>query len=402
MSHPPSCPQGSWPRPTFEVADVFKIKGESYNSSHVLTPEQGRLLRDISACRTATLGGHEDVCDTCGFTRPAYNSCRNRHCPKCQGAAQFEWVEKHMGRVLPTHYFHVVATLPAELRPLVHRNRRALFRLLFQTTTRTLLALGEDRLGARLGITAVLHTWTRELLFHPHLHCIVTGGGLALDESSWVRAKQNYLFPYLVLSRLFRGKFLAGLARLYEQGQLDLGGECEPLADKDVFAQLKDRLYRKDWVVYQKPPFGGPEDVYRYLGRYTHRVAISNWRIEDIDDSRIRFKTRHEQTATLTHDEFIRRFLLHVLPKGFVKIRHYGLLAPAHAGAKLDKAQRLLGSPVEPDPPEPPGQASTGPSDERLPDSVVVTPDTLRCPLCGVGRLLHLPLSKPQSRGRSP
>ena len=400
MSHRPSCPQGSWPRPTFEVADVFRIKGEAYDSTHVLTPEQGRALRDISSCRTARLGGHEEVCDSCGYARPAYNSCRNRHCPKCQGAAQRHWVEQHLGRILPVHYFHVVATLPAQLRPLVHRNRLALFGLLFHAASRSLLALGQDRLKGSLGISAVLHTWTRELSFHPHLHCIVTGGGLTLDGSTWVAASQNYLFPYLALSRLFRGKFLAGLTRLYKQGQLDLGGECEPLAERDVFDLFKDRLYRKDWVVYQKPPFAGPEDVYRYLGRYTHRVAISNWRIDAIDEDSIRFKTRHRQTATLSHEEFIRRFLLHVLPKGFVKIRHFGLLAPAYAGARLETAQRLLASSA--DPPEPSVQTTPDASADPQPDTISVTPDTSLCPSCGVGRLRHVPLPEPLSRARSP
>jgi putative transposase/transposase-like zinc-binding protein len=303
-----------------DIADIFRVHGEAYRTSHVLTPEQAKAMRAIVACRTAALGGHLDTCDSCGFERPAYNSCRNRHCPKCQGSAQAAWVEKHVARVLPTHYFHVVFTLPAELRPLVHRNRRLLFELLFETASQTLLTLAQDRLGATLGLTAVLHTWTRDLSFHPHLHTIVTGGGLAQDECSWAAAHEEYLFPYLVLSRLFRGKFMAGLVHAYRHRGLDLGGDGEGLAAPDVFDAFKDRLYRKDWVVYQKPPFRGPRDVYRYLGRYTHRIAISNHRLLSFDERGVCFRTKHGKTATLNGEEFVRRFLLHVLPRRFVKI----------------------------------------------------------------------------------
>jgi len=258
-----------------------------------------------------------------------------------------------------------------------------------------LLELGRDRLGAGLGITAVLHTWARDLGFHPHLHCIVTGGGLALDQSAWVATRDDYLFPYLVLSRLFRGKFLAGLDRLYG---LDLGGDCQLLVQRDLFQAFKDRLYRKDWVAYQKPAFGGPEDVYRYLGRYTHRVAISNWRIETIDSNSVRFKTKHGQTATLSHEELIRRFLLHVLPKGFVKIRHYGLMASALGKTKLATARRLLEQ-------ELPSQTTTvdpPTAPECLVDSddasSTSAPESPLCPSCGVGRLRRRPLLTPQAR----
>lgn len=401
MPHPSSCPQGSWPKPAFEVAEIFRAKGEAYRASHALTPEQGKAMRAIEACRTAALGGHLDACDTCSFERPAYNSCRNRHCPKCQGAAQATWVEKHVQRILPTHYFHVVFTLPSELRPLVHRNRRRLFDLLFEAASQALLALGHDRFGAILGMTAVLHTWTRDLSFHPHVHIIVTGGGLATDQKTWVAAKEDYLFPHLVLSRLFRGKFLAGLARLYSQGALDLGGECEILADREVFRLFKDRLYRKDWVVYQKPPFGGPEEVYRYLGRYTHRIAISNRRLEAVDEATVRFKTKHGRTATLKHEEFIRRFLLHVLPKGFVKIRHYGLMAVATKG-RIEQARALLDA--EPRPERPEGAAPDHGDDAAAgtPDGVLAadTADLTRCPACLTGTLVRRPL--PSLVGRPP
>ena len=353
-------------------------------------------MRAIRLCRTAALGGHLEVCDHCDFERPAYNSCRNRHCPKCQARDQAAWVDKHVARILPTHYFHVVFTLPAELRDLVHRNRKLLFDLVFETASKTLLDLGKDRLGATLGITAVLHTWTRQMSFHPHLHCIVTGGGLASDGASWVQTKADYLFPYLVLSRLFRGKFLAGLQRLYQQGVLDLGGACQPLLEPDVFQLLKDRLYRMDWVVYAKPPFADPEDVYRYLGRYTHRIAISNGRLEAIDDETVRFKTNYGKTATLSHDEFIRRFLLHVLPQGFHKIRHYGLLASGNLKTKLVHARRLLGvNPAEVNP-EP------SLTDDWREWMLQLGVDVSRCPHCGVGTMLRRPLTDDISRSPPP
>lgn len=348
-------------------------------------------MRAIVRCRTVALGGHLDECDSCDFTRPSYNSCCNRHCPKCQGAAQTAWVQKHVRRILQTHYFHVVSTLPAELRPLVHDNRRVLFRLLFQAAPAALLELGQDRLGATLGITAVLHTWTRDQNFHPHLHMIVPGGGLALDGEAWVATRKNFLFPYRVLSRLFRGKFLAGLARLYNEGALKLRGECDVLADPAVFAIFKDRLYSKDWNVYQKPPFGGAEEVFRYLGRYTHRIGLSNHRIVDIDEVTTRIKTKHGKTVDLKHHELIRRFLLHVLPKGFVKIRHYGLLATRSA-AKLDKAREYL----EVSTPRrvPDDETRSRDQESELPTTdpqMSVTPRN--CPACQVGVLIPRPLA---------
>jgi hypothetical protein len=394
LPHPLSCPGEGSPRPALEVADIFRTHGEVYRASRVLTPEQGRAMSAIGACRTAALGAHEeDVCDCCGFTRPAYNSCRNRHCPKCQAGAQAAWVQKHVARILPTHYFHGVFTLPAELRGLVHRNRRLLFGLLFETASETLLDLGQDRLGATLGITAVLHTWTRDMSFHPHVHCVVTGGGLATDDASWVATEKGYLFPYLVVSRLFRGKFLSGLARLYGQGALDLGGECETLAEPEVFRLFKDRLYRKEWVVYQKPPFAGPEDVYRYLGRYTHRIAISNHRLLGFDEKGVRFKTKHGKSVTLKPEEFIRRFLLHVLPKGFVRIRHYGLLAPCHTKAKLETAHRLLATGAAASLSAPDAGDESRPSCDKDESGLTATaPDSALCPRCGQGVLRRRPL----------
>jgi hypothetical protein len=395
-----ACPAAGPARPLLDIADIFRAHGNAYRLHHVLTPEQAKAMRAIVMCRTAALGGHVDTCDTCGFERPAYNSCRNRHCPKCQGSAQAAWVEKHVARVLPTHYFHVVFTLPAELRPLVHRNRRLLFDLLFETASQTLLTLGEDRFEATLGLTAVLHTWTRDLSFHPHVHTIVTGGGLARDQESWVAADEEYLFPYLVLSRLFRGKFMAGLVQAYRGGELDLGGACESLAANDVFAAFKDRLYRKDWVVYQKPPFRSPEDVYRYLGRYTHRIAISNHRLESFDERGVCFRTKHSRKTTLSGEEFVRRFLLHVLPRRFVKIRHYGLMA-TRSKRSHERARRCLEatSTAASDSPSveavAPAEAASGIAGTTPPPAI----DNL-CPACLSGTLVSRPL--PLSAGRPP
>ncbi len=390
----PACPAGQ-ERPRLEVAEVFRAHGAAYRRTHALTPQQARAMRAIESCRTAVLGGHLEVCDRCGFSRPAYNSCRNRHCPKCQARAQAAWVEKHVARILPTHYFHVVFTLPEELRDIVHRNRILLFNLLFTAASETLLELGADRLGATLAVTAVLHTWTRQMSFHPHLHCVVSGGGLAADGTSWRATREDYLFPHLVLSRLFRGKYLAGLVRLYERGVLNLGGACTALADPDVFRLFKQRLYAKDWVVYAKPPFAGPEQVYRYLGRYTHRIAISNARLEAFDPSGVRFRTKHGKRVTLRPEEFIRRFLLHVLPEGFHKIRHYGLLASGNLKIKLETARSILGAPPAAEP-----EAESAPAEDDREGLASTELDPARCPQCAAGTLVARPL--PAAPSRSP
>src|SRR3954451_18241136 len=256
-------------RPAVELADVVRAYGLAFVQSRALRPEQRKALRDIERCRTAALGGHLDVCTACAYERPAYNSCRNRHCPKCQSLAQARWIDKRIERLLPVHYFQVVFTLPSELRAVARRSREEVFDMLFASASQTLLALGYDpkRLGGELGVTMVLHTWTRELQFHPHVHAIVTGGGLSDDDARWVRARKDFLFPVRVMGALFRGKMLAALERAHARGHLDLGGV-------DVRA-----LRGKSWIVYAKRPFGGPEQVIRYLGRYTHRVGISNQRL---------------------------------------------------------------------------------------------------------------------------
>ncbi len=297
----------------------------------------------ICACRTAQLGGHLDVCLDCGYKRPAYNSCRNRHCPKCQALDQHRCLERRLERILPVAYFHVVFTLPCELAPLGLRNRRIVYEMLFRAASETLLTLGKDpeRLGALLGITMVLHTWTRDLRFHPHTHAIVTGGGLSLDGQRWLSTGGKYLFPVKLLGRLYRGKFLHHLARAHQDGQLDLPAE---LAEDGGFDRLLEKLYAKDWIVYAKRPFAGPQQVFSYLGRYTHRVALSNHRILDVKDKTITLATRHKKTMMLSPEELIRRFLLHVLPRRFQKIRHYGLMASANVHSRLERARALLES----------------------------------------------------------
>ena len=333
-------------RPLIEVADVFRAHGETYRRSRALSGDQLKVMRAIELCRTEALGGHLDVCLACALERPAYNSCRNRHCPKCQSLTQARWVERRIEHILATDYFHIVFTMPAELRPLVRANRELLFGLLFASAPRTLLNLGDDpkRLGARLGITAVLHTWTRKLTFHPHLHCIVTGGGLAPTGETWVPCRRGFIFPVRVIGDLFRGKFLDGLLRLRRKGVLRYTATAAPLADDAAFDQLIGRLYRTSWVVYAKRPFAGPEHVFRYLGRYTHRVGISNQRIQAFNDKGVRFATKNGNSVTVSPLKFIYRFLDHVLPTGFTKIRHFGLHAAGNVKTKLAQAKKILAS----------------------------------------------------------
>jgi Putative transposase/Transposase zinc-binding domain len=386
-----------------DVADIFRRHLETYRQQHVLSSHEERLARDIVSCRTAALGGHLLRCTACGHEHPTYNSCRNRHCPKCQALQSARWVARRQARLLPVHYFHVVFTLPAELRDIVARNRAGLFDLLLKSAAQALLALSRDPkwLGrsAVLGVTAVLHTWTRDLHFHPHVHCIVTGGGLATDGSCWVRAPENFLFPVHVLGALFRGKFLAGLQRLRARGLLR--DECTDRAAR----RRRARLYKQSWVVYAKRPFFGVEHVYRYLGRYTHRVAISNRRLISIDDSAIVFHTRDGKTATLPPLEFIRRFLQHRLPKGFTKIRHSGLLAPRNVNSALASArqilaaasataQQLLPDVGASDLPAPSTQTADLPWTELL--FRLTGFDVKRCPACGQCTLVRLPL--PEAR----
>ena len=319
-------------RPAIELADVVRAYGPALLQSRGLRPEQRRALRDIERCRTAALGGHLDVCTACAYEQPAYNSCRNRHCPKCQSLAQARWIDKRIERLLPVHYFHVVFTLPSELRAVAMRSREAVFDMLFASASQTLLTLARDpkRLGGELGVTMVLHTWTRELHFHPHVHAIVTGGGLSDDDARWVPARKDFLFPVRVMGALFRGKMLAALERAHARGHLDLAG-----------VDLRT-LRSKSWIVYAKRPFGGPEQVIRYLGRYTHRVGISNQRLVAMDERGVTFRTKDGNAITLAGRELLARFVQHVLPPRFVKIRHYGLHAASHAKTRLEVARQRI------------------------------------------------------------
>jgi len=393
-----------------EVADIFRAHGQAYRELHPLSGAQRRVMRDIETCRTAVRAGHADVCQSCGHAQVSYNSCRNRHCPKCQCLSQAKWVADRMERVLPAPHFHVVFTVPEELKPIALRNRERFFDLLFEAASRTLLELGRDRkrLGALLGVTAVLHTWTRALTFHPHVHCIVTGGGLSDDESRWVSSrKQRYLFPVKVMSRLFRGKLMDALWRARERGQLDFTGWAAHLADPARFATLQQDLYQKDWVVYCKPPFAGPEQVFKYLGRYTHRVGISNQRLIALDERGVTFHTKGTATLTLSAQEFIRRFLLHVLPRRFVKIRHFGLLAPSHVNTQLARARQLLDDPPpSPDAPHPAIAAITVPLQQAVATGepppipawrrlflALTGIDLGRCSACGSSNVIRRPLT---------
>jgi Putative transposase/Transposase zinc-binding domain len=393
------------PRPT--VGDIARAHGEAFKAQHALSEAQRKVLRSLAACRTPVLGGRVDVCAGCGHERPVFHSCRNRHCPCCQSLSQARWMEGRLTRLLPVDYFHVVFTVPdALLASLALRNREVFFDVLFAAGSQTLLALGEDerRLGGQLGLTAVLHTWTRDLRFHPHLHCIVTGGGLTRDGQRWKACKQDYLFPVRVLSALFRGKVLAALDEAFREGRLRLEGVegfGGAVPDEVAWRRLKRKLQRTKWVSYAKPPFGGPEAVYQYLGRYTHRVGLSNQRLVSATEEAVTFRTRGEATATLHPHEFLRRFLLHVLPPGYVKLRHYGLLAPGNVNTRLATARTLLEArgtaawpPAATSPQEvaAPAQAET-PVDWRALLLRLTGVNVTRCPACG-GALHARPLPR--------
>lgn len=310
-------------RKTLSVQEIFRLHGPTFLRAQPLSSSQRKVVTSILQCRTPALGGEVQVCDTCGYRHVVFHSCRDRHCPTCQALAQTRWVASRMQRVLPVPAFHVVFTLPSELRRLARYNARLVYDILFDAASSTLRTLAAQRMGAELGITAVLHTWNRRMQLHPHLHCIVTAGGLALDRSRWVEGDPDYLFPVHVMGSLFRGKFLAALKRARKKLVLD-----SHLAGRGEWKRLVDGLYRRSWVVYAKRPFSGAEHVYAYLGRYTHRVAISSARIKAVTEKYVRFRTRGDDCVEVTPAEFIRRFLRHVLPKGFRKIRHYGLYAP--------------------------------------------------------------------------
>lgn len=337
-------------RPRYEVADVVRTAGAQYRRQHPVPGAHEAVLRAIARCRTAALGGHVEACAGCGTTRIAYNSCRNRHCPKCQGAARAKWQAAQQSLLLPVEYFHLVFTLPHELNALLRVNPRRLYALLFRAAAATLQTFSRDpkHLGAELGATAILHTWGQTLTQHVHLHCVVTGGGLSRDGRQWVSARPGFLFPVRALSKVFRGKFLAGLRRLHRGERLTFAGDSAPLAEPAIWTRWLHQLRSTDWIVYAKPPFGGPERVLQYLSRYTHRVAITNERLLFVGDGIVRFLWKdyadHNRVKimTLAAEEFLRRILLHVLPRGFMRIRHFGLLANRQRARKLTRCRALL------------------------------------------------------------
>lgn len=388
------------PRPPWEVADVFRLYGAAYRDRYgpVMSAQQHRVMRAIETCRTAALGGHREICDRCGELRNAYNSCCNRHCPKCQSLAKERWLAKRLDELLPVEYFHVVFTLPNRLAPLALQNKAAAYGLLFDATAETLTRIAADprHLGAEIGFLAVLHTWGQRLEAHPHLHCIVPGGGFAPEGDRWVSCRRGFFLPVRVLSRLFRGIFLDRLRRLHRRGELALHGHLEALRDAGAFEGFLAELRETEWVVYAKRPFGGPEKVFDYLGRYTHRVAISNHRIVSVDGGKVAFRwrdyrhNRRQQTLTLDADEFIRRFLLHTLPTGFHRIRQFGFLANRHRTEKLERARTLLGAET------PPPSAEVERADWKDLHQKLTGEDLHLCPHCKVGRMIHLGVLPPE------
>jgi predicted Zn-ribbon and HTH transcriptional regulator len=392
-------------RQGLEVADIFHRHGADWrraNAGHV-SLDQLKVMAAIEQCRSAALGGHVEHCEGCGHSRIAYNSCRNRHCPKCQSAAARDWLAAREADLLRVGYFHIVFTLPTEIAPIAYQNKAVVYDLLFRTAAETLLTIAADpkHLGARIGFTAVLHTWGSAMTHHPHLHMIVPGGGISLDGTRWISCRPGFLVPVRVLSRLFRRLFLAGLAEAHAADRLAFFGEIEGLRRRRAFNAHLAPLRRKNWFVYAKPPFAGPEAVLAYLARYTHRVAIANSRLLALDERGVTFRYKdyrrdgqaRYRAMTLAADEFIRRFLLHVLPKGFHRIRHYGLLASAGCKANTARARELIATA------EPPAEPATA-HGTAAPDGTVAG-RCPPCPCCG-GRMIIVEFFKPGNAPRGP
>lgn len=391
----PACQRLATARRGVELADIFHAHGESYRRDHPLPVSHLKVMQAVERCRTAALGGHLAQCDSCGYERPAYNSCRNRHCPKCQSLAKVKWLDKQKSELLPVGYFHLVFTLPHELNALILTNKKILLSDLFKAGGETLVEFGRTRLGGQIGLITVLHTWEQTLLDHFHLHCLVPAGALSFDQKRWRPARQNFLFPVKALSVVFRGKFLDLLKSAFARNKLLFVGQSASLADPIAFKLLIDALRKKTWIVYAKKPFGSPVHVLDYLGRYIHRVALSNDRIVSAHSREVTFSYRdrknhdRKKTMTLEAHEFIRRFLLHVIPKGFVRVRHSGVLAN-RSKSLLSKCRQLLDlNPVVP----------------KLPQKSVhqlmlelTGIDITRCPLCQKGTLVlfaNLPVPAP-------
>jgi len=382
-------------RPKLEVADVFRRYGAAYRENHdaSMSIAQRRVMSSIEVCRTAALGGHLERCDECGHERNCFNSCRDRHCPKCQSLARAQWIQDRQSELLEVPYFHVVFTVPEEIAGIISQNKKVVYSILFRTTAETLTTIAADpkHLGAEIGFFAVLHSWGQNLLFHPHLHCVVPGGGLSPDGQRWISCAPNFFLPVRVLSRLFRRLFLESLQKAFDAGKLQFAGHLEPLRDRLTFVRHLAALKEQEWVVYAKPPFAGPQQVLDYVGRYTHRVAISNNRLLDIENDQVHFQWKDYRvgtdvkTMTLSADEFIRRFLLHVLPSGFQRIRYYGFLGNRYRQAKLAQCRRLLGMP---------GQPHVAPSEKDYRDHYEdLTGNSLReCPQCKRGHMVLVAL----------
>jgi Putative transposase/Transposase zinc-binding domain len=376
-------------RPALEVADIFRDHGAAWRSANAghVSLDQLKVMSAIERCRTAALGGHVERCENCAHTIIAYNSCRNRHCPKCHGTAAREWLAEREAELLPVPYFHVVFSLPARIADIAYQNKSVIYGLLFKTSSETMLTIAADpkHLGARIGILSVLHTWGSALNHHPHVHMIVPGGGFSLDGKGWVACRPSFFLSVRVLSRLFRRLLLEKLSAAHQAGQLQFFGQHARLADPQAFAAYLAPLRSREWVVYCKRPFGGPEEVLRYLARYTHRVAISNRRLVALDDSRVTFKWKdyriegpdRYKLMTLDTHEFIRRFLMHVLPQGFHRIRYYGLLASGVRAGNIARACNLLAPPLIPI--DAIKAAATKPDEPKAPEHP--------CPCCG-GRMI--------------
>ena len=386
------------PQPQLEMADVLHLYGEAFRQQHAasLSTAQRRVMTAIELCRTAALGGHVEPCDSCGQQRVFYNSCRNRHCPKCQSLARAQWIENRLAEILDCQYFHVVFTIPAEMAALAYQNKEVVYGILFRTSAETLRTIAADprHLGAEIGFFSVLHTWGQNLLHHPHVHCVVAGGGLAPDGQHWVACKPGFFLPVRVLSRLFRRLFLENLQRAFDSGQLQFFATLQSLRDPLAFARYLVPCATPEWVVYAKPPFAGPQQVLDYVGRYTHRVAISNNRLLALENGSVTFRWkdyRHSsqpKTMTLTADEFLRRFLLHVLPDGLQRIRYYGFLGNRYRAQKLTRCRQLLGMAAPP-------ENSGAPQDYRDRYERLTGSSLRECPSCGQGRMVLVDTVEP-------
>ncbi len=379
-------------KPAFELADIFRQDGPAYRANHRVTYDQDRVIDAVVNCRTAALGGHLEECSQCAYTRNRYNSCRNRHCPKCQSLARAKWVAARQAELLPVEYFHVVFTIPEQLARIAYYNRKVVYDILFRATAETLATIARDpkHLGAEIGFFAVLHTWGQNLLHHPHLHCVVPGGGLSPDGESWVSTKPGYFLCVKVLSRLFRRLFLEKLMAAFRKGKLRFFGDLTELRKQPCFSRYLAPLRDADWVVYAKAPFGGPDQVLAYLGRYTHRVAISNQRLLSVNNGEVRFQWKDyrekgrekSREMTLGSDEFIRRFLIHVLPRGYQRIRFFGLLSNRNRKRRLTQCRKLLSSSAT----ELPLQKGDG-----FRQHPPVTEASIRCcPGCGKGEMIRI------------